>query len=267
MNAIHRSPPSPDFRPSAASAVGLALLLGALALAVTPAARAATVETMQYDVTWLGVSVGTMLVRAATEPDGTQVRSIRVWNRPWIAKLYPVDNLVECRIRPTDQGPLHVVTKRMGEKNFIQDDVLHLWPQAGRAVWSNAVSNVVHSFEVPVGSRDFVSFFFDLRDAAGDGSWTQARDYRLVMDDDLHALEIRVGTPRRIRSPRGRILAVPVEALSKSPHLFTRNKPRAVWVAADRPVVVFADVATRLGAVRATLDAWELDGAPVDWTP
>ena len=239
--------------------------LAALCFVLPLPARAATRELMQYDVTWVGVSVGTMSVSSETADDGSLLRSIRVWNRPWIAKIYPVDNRVECRVEPTPNGPRHLVSKKMGEKNFAQDDVLELWPAAGRAAWSNAVSNVVHSFEVPIGTRDFVSFFYDLRDAAASGSWSGNRDYQLVMDQRLHALEIQVGQPETIRSPNGPIQAIRVRAISKSPELFARNKPRAVWVAAAKPVVVFADVETRFGAVRATLSKWEIDGQPVAW--
>ena len=102
-------------------------------------------------------------------------------------------------------------------------------------------------------------------DAAANGSWSGNRDYQLVMDQRLHALEIQVGQPETIRSPNGPIQAIRVRAISKSPELFARNKPRAVWVAAAKPVVVFADVETRFGAVRATLSKWEIDGQPVAW--
>ena len=242
------------------------LLLASVALAAPPpAARAERAETMEYDITWMGVSVGTMLVRGETAPDGILTRSIRVWNRPWIARIYPVDNTVECRIEPSPDGPRHVVAKKMGEKNFIQDDRLELWPDAGRAIWSNAVSNAVHSFDVPIGTRDFVSFFFDLRDAAADGAWTRDGEYQLVMDNGLHALEIHVSPPERIRTPHGRQEARPVKAISKSPDLFTRNRPRAVWVATENPVVLLADVESRFGPVRATLSRWEIDGQPADW--
>jgi hypothetical protein len=240
-------------------------LLGALLLAQATPARAGDGELMEYDITWIGVSVGTMSVSSAVGDEGGITRSIRVRNRPWIALVYPVDNTVECRIESTPDGPRHTVTKQMGEKEFVQDDTLTLWPDAGKAVWTNAVSNTVHAFEVPPGARDFVSFFFDLRDAAADGNWSADRDYQLVMDDALHALEIRVGEPRRLRTPWGRMNAIPVEAVSKSPVLFKRNKPRAVWVAAHRPVVLFADVETRFGTVRGTLARWELDGHPVEW--
>ena len=244
------------------------LLLLALLPAALPA-PAATVrsELMQYDITWVGVSVGTMAVRSEARDDGSEFRSIRVWNRPWIAMVYPVDNTIECLIEPTPDGPRHTITKKMGEKNFTQNDTLVFWPETGKAVWSNAVSNTVVSFEVPADARDFVSFFFDLRDAAGTGPLRPAGDYRLVMDAGVHELEIRVGAPRRIRTPLGRMDAIPVEAVSKSPLLFTRNKPRAVWVAAHRPIVIFADVETRFGDVRGTLARWEINGEPVDWRP
>ena len=222
---------------------------------------------MEYDITWVGVSVGTMAVQNETGDDGNVFRSIRIWNRPWIAKIYPVDNTIECRIETTEQGPRHTITKKMGENNFVQDDTLTLWPDEGRAIWSNAVSNVVHSFQVPAGSRDFVSFFFDLRDSARDHSSKAGGTYQLVMDDAVHALEIQIGIPENLRTSQGPIRAIPVQAISKSPTLFKRNRPRAVWVAATLPVVIFADVQTRFGAVRATIETWEVDGQPVSWAP
>ena len=231
-----------------------------------PPAAAASRELMEYDITWVGVSVGTMTVQNETDGDGNVFRSIRIWNRPWIAKIYPVDNTVECRIETTSEGPCHTITKKMGEKNFVQDDTLTLWPGAGRAVWSNAVSNAVHSFEVPKGSMDFVSFFFDLRDAARNHPSVAGGNYQLVMDHSAHALEIQIGATETIRTPRGPMEAIPVRAISKSPTLFSRNRPRAVWVAAGQPVVIFADVQTRFGAVRATLEKWDIDGRPVGWT-
>lgn len=238
---------------------------GALAGLAPGPARAATNELWEYDITWIGVSVGTMVVQSATAADGSLLRSIRIRNRPWIALVYPVDNTVECRVADTPAGPRHTVTKKMGEKDFTQDDALTLWPATGQAIWTNAVSNAVHAFEVPRGSRDFVSFFFDLRDAAGPGPWPAQGDYQLVMDAGVHGLEIHAGPVETIRTPRGKRAARPVRVVSKSPALFTRNTPRAVWVDAEDPVVIYADVETRFGVVRGTLARWERDGRPVEW--
>lgn len=221
---------------------------------------------MEYDITWVGVSVGTMAVRSEAGEDGSRVRSIRIWNRPWMAMVYSVDNTIECRIEPTAEGPRHTVTKKIGEKDFVQDDTLTLWPEAGRAVWSNAVSNTVHEFPIPADARDYVTFFYELREAATADGLESRNDYKLVMDGGLHALEIQVGARRTIRTPHGRMPAIPVKAVSRSPTLFSRNRPRIVWIAASRPVVIFADVNTRFGAVRGTLKKWEVDGRPVEWT-
>ncbi len=236
------------------SFLGLTFFLGEFT------SQAASRERMEYDITWIGVSVGTLTVQNESRDTGEVVRSIRIWNRPWIAKLYPVDNTIECHIETTSEGPCHTITKKMGEKNFRQDDTLTLWPNAGHAVWSNAVSNVVHSFNVPVGSMDFVSFFFDLRDAARNEPTKARGDYQLVMDQSVHALEIQIGASEKLRTPHGPMDSIPVRAISKSPMLFSRNQPRVVWVAASQPVVIYADVQTRFGAVRATLVKWEIDG-------
>lgn len=231
-------------------------LAAALALACPGSpARANPDEFMEYDITWIGLSVGVMTVQSQTNSAGVITRRIRIWNRPWIARIYPVDNTIECRLETTPQGSRHTVTKIMGEKNFVQNDTLILWPEVGRARWEDAVGQTAHEFTVPPDARDFVSFFFDLRDAAANGQW--AGEYQLVMDDDLHALEIQTDAPRVIRTPYGRLEAIRVKAISKSPVLFSRNRPRAVWVATRLPVILFADVETRFGAVRATLTAWE----------
>ena len=91
-------------------------------------------------------------------------------------------------------------------------------------------------------------------------------DYQLVMDGAIHDLEIKMGKPKTIRTPHGRQEAIPVDAISKSPALFSRNRPKSVWVATAKPAVLFADVESRFGPVRATLVKWEFDGKPVEWT-
>jgi hypothetical protein len=239
--------------------VFFALSVGILPCTLFAEAR----EQMEYDITWIGVSVGTMTVKSDSLDDGSILRSIRIQNRPWISAVYSVDNTIECLIEPTPEGPRHTVTKKMAEKNFTQDDRLVIWPEAGRAVWSNAVSNTVHEFSVPKGSRDFVSFFFDLREAAAGGQLKAAGNYQLVMDGATHALELKTEPPRVIRTPHGRIHAIRVQAISKSPTLFSRNRPKAVWVSAAEPAVLFADVSTRFATVRATLVSRTVDGKEV----
>lgn len=225
--------------------------------------RATHTELMVYDITWVGVSVGTMTVRSETEAAGRILRSVRIQNRPWIAALYPVDSTIECVIEQTPDGLRHTVTKKISEKNFSQDDTLVLRPDAGVAIWSNAIQKTVQISDVPKGSRDLVSFFFDLRDTAVNSSQKVGGDYQLIMDGAIHTLEITTGPAKTIRTPYGRMEAIPVNAVSKSPTLFSRNRPRSVWVATSKPTVLFADVESRFGPVRATLAHWELDGVAV----
>lgn len=243
-----------------AIAINMALHISVLAYP----ARAAASETMEYDITWVGISVGTMSIRSQTAEDGILRRTLRIWNRPWIALVYPVDTTIDATIEPTPDGPRHTIVKKISEHKFVQNDTLVLMPDAGKAVWSNAVSNVVYAFEVPRNSKDLVTLFFDLRDAAGDGPLKAGGEYRLVMDNGIHAFEIAVSPPKSIRTPYGRMHALPVKAVSKSPVLFSRNTPRSIWVVGSPPVVLFADVETRFGSVRGTLVKWEVDGKPVD---
>lgn len=233
-------------------------------LAVALPVSAATTERMEYDITWVGVSVASMTVQNDVDEAGRVFRSVRIQNRPWLSKVYPVDTTVECTIEETAEGPRHTVIKKVSEKNFVQDDTLFLWPDAGRAVWSNAVEHMVQTSSVPKGSRDLVSFLFDLRDTARDETWEPGGQYSLIMDGRINELEIFPHPPESIRTPFGRMKAISVTAVSKSPELFDRNKPRAVWVSCARPIVVFADLQTRFGPVRATLSDWERDGRPLD---
>ena len=239
--------------------------LGLLAGAGANSAQALPAERMEYDITWVGISVGTMTIQSDTNEAGHLVRSLRMWNRPWVALVYPVDTTITCTIEPSAEGPRHTIVKKVSEKDFQQDDTLVLWPDAGRAVWSNSLKRITHRALVPKGSRDLVSFFFDLRDAISGGPLHLGGNYQLVMDGAIHDLEIKIGEAKTIRTAFGRLEAVPVEAQSKSPTLFSRNRPKSVWVATAKPAVVFADVESRFGPVRATLVKWETDGKPVDW--
>ncbi len=241
-------------------ALGLLLLAGGAA----PCLAGGT-EQMEYDITWVGISVGTMTVQGETDEGGLVRRSIRIWNRPLIALVYPVDTTVACEIEQTPEGPRHTIHKKVLENDFRQDDTLVLWPDQGRAVWSNAVEKTVRHSAVPKGSRDLVSFFFDLRDVLASGPLKADGDYQLVMDGAIHDLQIKMGEPKVIRTFYGRKEAILVDAISKSPTLFSRNRPRSVWVATSRPAVFFADVESRFGPVRATLVKWEIDGKPVEW--
>ena len=222
-------------------------------------------EFMEYDVTWVGVSVATMEIRSGTNEAGHGIRSLRIWNRPWIARIYPVSTFVECVVEPSDRGPRHTVRKHVAEREFKQDDVLVLWPDQRMACWSNAVAGTVHWSLVPKGSRDLVTFFFDLRDVLAGSPLSAGGRYQLVMDGAVHDLDIAVGAAKKIRTAFGRLEAIPVAAESHSPTLFSRNRPKSVWVATAKPAVLFADVESRFGPVRATLVKWEIDGKPVEW--
>ena len=236
--------------------------------AALPPARAADTEFMEYDITWVGVSVGTMTIHSETNAAGNLLRTLRIWNRPLIALVYPVDTTIACEIEQAPEGLCHTVRKKVLENDFKQDDTLVLWPELGRAVWSNAVKGTVQTSSVPIGSRDLVTFFYDLRDVVvNDGPLQAGGGYQLVMDGAIHDLEIQMGKPKRIRTPHGRMEAIPVDAISKSPTLFSRNRPRSVWVATSKPAVLFADVESRFGAVRATLVKWQIDGAAVSLKP
>ena len=245
----------------------LICIVGLLGLAGKFPCRAEGVEFMEYNVTWVGVSVATMTVQSETNEAGHVLRSLRIWSRPWVALVYPVDTTIDCAIAQTPDGPCHTVHKQVAENDFIQNDTLVLWPDQGRAVWSNAVVRTVRNFFVPKGSRDLVSFFFDLREVLSGSPLQAGGAYQLVMDGAIHDLEITIGAPKVIRTPHGRIEAIPVDAVSKSPTLFSRNRPKSVWVATAKPAVLFADVESRFGPVRATLVKWTMDGVPVALVP
>ena len=237
-----------------------AILLG---VAAASPVRAGVSEYMEYNVTWVGVSVATMTVESRTDAAGNQIRTLRIWSRPWVALVYPVDTTIDCAIAQTPDGPCHTVHKQVAENDFIQNDTLVLWPDQGKAVWSNAVQRAVQNSIVPKGSRDLVTFFFDLREVLAGSPLQAGGAYQLVMDGAIHDLEITIGAPQAIRTPHGRIEAIPVDAVSKSPTLFSRNRPKSVWVATAKPAVLFADVESRFGPVRATLVKWTMDGVPV----
>jgi hypothetical protein len=84
------------------------------------------------------------------------------------------------------------------------------------------------------------------------------------MDGAAHALEIKAGASKKISSMFGKVDAVAVSAVSKSPTLFSRNKPKKIWVAKARPVVLDVDVSISLGTVNLSLKSWTVDGEAIN---
>jgi len=233
-----------------------------LPLLFAPAsARAERHEVMEYDISWLGMTVGGMTVQEDRRDDGTSTRAIRVRSRPWLATLYHVDTAVRCVIEPTPDGPRHTVSKAVAEGGFVQDDTLTLWPATGACIWSNAAAKSCTTSSVPVNTQDVVSFFFDLRDTLLRQAVSTNTSCRLVMDGAAHALEIKVGETKKVSTPFGKVEAAAVSAISKSPTLFSRNKPKSIWIAKARPAVLAVDMSIALGTVHVTLKSWTVDGA------
>ena len=218
---------------------------------------------MTYDISWLGMTVGNMTVQEEQRDDGATHRSVRVRSRPWVATLYRVDTTIRCAIEPTDDGIRHTVTKSIAEGDFTQNDTLLLWPATGVCIWSNAVDKTHITSSVPPNTQDVVSFFFALRDTLQRHPTPTPERYQLVMDGAAHALDITLGETKKIKTPFGRVDAVAVNALSKSPTLFSRNKPKNIWVAKTRPAVLAVDVSITLGTVHITLQSWTIDGIAV----
>lgn len=238
-----------------------------LPLIVPVSAHAGRHEVMTYDISWLGMTVGGMTVQEEQRDDNTTHRTIRVRSRPWVATLYDVDTTIRCAIEPTSDGPRHTVTKSVAEGGFAQNDTLMLWPATGACIWSNAVAQSCTTSSVPANTQDVVSFFFGLRDTLQRQTTTPTnKDYRLIMDGAAHALEINVGETKRIKTPlgKGKVEAVTVKAVSKSPTLFSRNKPKDIWVAKARPAVLAVDVSITLGTVHVTLQSWTINGVAVE---
>jgi len=220
-------------------------------------------EVMTYDISWAGMTVGGMTVQDEQRDDGTTHRSIRVRSRPWVSTLYRVDTTVHCAIEPTPDGPSHTVTKAVTEGDFSQNDTLLLWPATGTCIWSNAVEKTSVTTSVPTNTQDVVSFFFDLRDTLTRQAVATNESYRLVMDGTTHALDITLGATKKIKTPLGKVDAVAVNAVSKSPTLFSRNKPKNIWVAKKSPAVLAVDVSITLGTVHITLQSWTTNGVAV----
>lgn len=240
--------------PLSSLAILLALLIPVHSL------RAAPQEQMEYQVCWMGTTVGTMFVESEQQADGTLLRSIRVKNSAWVSRISSVDTTIQCSILATSAGPRHTVSKHVSENGFVQNDTLTLWPDSGRAIWFEAIAQTCTTSSLPPGTRDIVSFFFDMRETFAAGSMKTGEVYRLVMDGQAHELAIQADAVETISSLFGRQKATPLHILSKSPTLFVRNRPRRVWVAVDSPVVLATDVKTRLGTVRIKLIKWTRDG-------
>lgn len=89
-------------------------------------------EKLEYDVTWLGISVGNAVIEA--EQKGQQIHySARATTGKWISYLYPVDDTLssihesrqlKARQKGMKEIPLHYVVKLNEDKIRVSNEIV-----------------------------------------------------------------------------------------------------------------------------------------------
>lgn len=223
-------------------------------------------ETFDYEITWAGISLGKMNVWSHSDDDDGRIeRGIHIKSHRWLSGIYPVDNRIVCLREKTTNGERFTVTKVIHESTFQQHDILILRPNRKKAEWTNVLEERFVEYEIPEQARDYVSFFFAMREALQTIRDTN-NDFQLVMDEGIHALEIKIGDKtNRVKTAKGKAPALSVDAISKSPVLFSRNKPRSIWVSTTHPIILSTEASTKFGPVRIALKSWNQNGEEMNW--
>ena len=196
-------------------------------------------EELIYRIYWGIIPVGkTRIVSRWIEEDGRKLLAIRYRTRSnrFIAKLYPVDDIIEAVIDPATFLPVRfkIVLREGGHR---RDEVTRFDYERLTAHWESRVKNKSRDFPIEKDTRDLVSFMYYMRSMKFQiGSRQQ---YRVMSDDKIYDLFIKASALESLKlSTFGSVASVKLEPTAAFDGLFKREGKMTVWVSQDERNIV-----------------------------
>jgi len=220
-------------------------------------------ESLEYDIRWGMLSVGkAVIVSMEYESGGTNIliRGIQARSHGWVSLVKRIDNYIQCVEERVDgQKIRYLVSKKIHEGKFKQDDELDINVAAGTAIWTDNLKGTMVSYFIPEGVQDYVSMVFNLRSSGGEAD-DEPQEYSLIMDDGVHEMEVTTVATGVVKTAFGPVEASRLAVKSKSSGLFVRNVPGAIWINPETSIILSMEASTKLGNIRTVLEKWEING-------
>jgi len=213
-------------------------------------------EELIYRIYWGIIPVGrTHVVTEWIREDGKRLLAIRYRTRSnkVIAKIYPVDDLIEAIIDPETFRPVRF-RKKLSEGRHRSDEVTTFDYDCLRARWESKTKNQVKEYEIEPDTRDLVSFMYHMRSENFHPG--EVRDFRVMADEKIYDLSVKVRAKETVKLPRfGEVRSLRLEPEAKFQGLFVRSGRMVLWVSQDeRRLCTKVTVVVPVASVRVLLD-------------
>ncbi|MCE9613144.1 MAG: DUF3108 domain-containing protein [Lentisphaerae bacterium] len=260
--------------PPAADTTGVAVVKASIPVPPPlPALWFPVGEELVYDIYWGVIPVGeTRITTEWIQEDGRALLAIRYRTRSnkVIAKLYPVDDVIEAVIEPRTFLPVRFI-KNLKEGSHRYHELTTFDHQNLKAHWRSLRSDKTKTFAIDPDTRDLVTLMYFLRSRpVREG---EQYEYRVMADEKIYDLYLEAVKVESVKLDGiGRVPSMRIEPKAKFQGLFVRKGKMTVWVSRDarnlctqvKASVPVADVNVVLREVRGPGDDQWVKRSPKD---
>jgi hypothetical protein len=223
-------------------------------------------ELLEFEVTYSGMTIGTMKLAQVQTADGTLTRSLHLKSSRWLATMgATIDDHIRSETARSPQGTCITVTKDVKENRFQRKESFTFWPEAGICMRTNRHQKTLERIEIPKDAHDMFALFLDLGKTLQHRNDPLTQELTLIADGKIYPLHVESKAPERIRTEAGKIQAIEVNLTSPSTKLFSKAVPKRAYFAAHLPLLLAAEIKTPFGTIHAALTSWKVNGVERTW--
>ncbi len=235
------------------SPAALAVLLLCLLTALPAVAQPPIPERLTYDLSWLGIPVGSAS-QEISDGDGMRRIVSRARSNAWLSAFYPVDDRTETVLSPAGPFPGTVRSFRMvfSEGSWRRDREITFDMDRRIARYHDWITGQEAEVHLEPPLFDIYGSFYYVRSLpleVGTSRWVTILDGL-----KLRRIEVRVVRRERVTVPAGTFDTLVVQPEVVEEGVFERKKGITIWLSDDdRRLPVKARTGVKVGSVTAEL--------------
>jgi hypothetical protein len=228
------------------------LLSAPAASAGEPAAGFQILETLRYDLRWIGLKAGSSSMSIVRGEDKRLAIVSTAKSAGWVSVFYPVEDLVVSRLEEGSGRYPVLYQIKTREGNSRKDKEVRFHQSEGRAEYIDNLKQEKFDFPLPQAMFDPLSGFYQMRRAeltVGESSYVPIFDSKRIWN-----VEVKVLKKERVKVPAGSFDTVLIKPILKSEGIFSRKGDIYIWLTDDeRKVPVKVKTEVLVGSIIAEL--------------
>ncbi len=191
-------------------------------------------EELYYKIYWGFMPVGmTKVTTEMVQSNGVDLVYIKYRTRSnkVIAKIYPVDDLIEALIEPNTFRPVKFV-KNLKEGRHRNHEVTTFDYEQKIAKWKSLTKNKESEYAIEDDTRDLVTFMYFMR--AKEFEIGKEEEFKVMADEKIYELFVKAEKKEKVVLDLfGEVDSIKLVPEAKFEGLFVRKGKMSVWVSDD----------------------------------